>query len=319
LIAAVRQALHRFQHLAGANPVLVAFMVFLVAALVVVPASMIFWFTDAGDFLKNVVAESHGTLFDLFIIGWFLMWLSKRAERSMTARRYREEIDDFLAWRSHEASHRIAINVRKLNRAGVRTGIRLSEAFLEGVNLKEAQLRSSDMWGADFTDAVLEGCDLSGSNVGGGIFDRAHLQRANLCHVDGRGATFPDAELKYTDFRKSDLRGVDLTSADLQFANLADADLRHGILLGASLRQAVLTGADLRGADLRDANLENADLSRARLADVDFRNADLHGAEFGGHASAMSALSRAKSLDGARLDEALMMDLRRLHPHLFSV
>ncbi|ECU8313256.1 pentapeptide repeat-containing protein [Salmonella enterica subsp. enterica serovar Oslo] len=115
-----------------------------------------------------------------------------------------------------------------------------SRADLRGANLRDANLYGADLRGANLRDANLYGADLRGANLCG-----ANLCGANLC-------------------------GADLRGANLRGANLRDADLCGANLCGANLCGANLCGADLRGADLRGANLRDADLRDADLPDLTF-------------------------------------------------
>ena len=93
------------------------------------------------------------------------------------------------------------------------------------------------------------------------------LRGADLIEADLRWAKLRDVNLRGADFGWADLRGVDLRCANLRDADLSDADLR-----GADLRDT-----DLRGADLRDTDLSDADLRGADLRDADLRWANLSG------------------------------------------
>ena len=88
----------------------------------------------------------------------------------------------------------------------------------ECADLRNADLRNANLWGADLRNA--------------------DLRNANLWGADLRGA----------DLRNADLRNADLRNADLRNANLWGADLRNANLWGADLRNADLWGADLWGA-----------------------------------------------------------------------
>jgi hypothetical protein len=94
-------------------------------------------------------------------------------------------------------------------------GVDVSDAFLQGIRLENADLRRSNLRAAD-----LKGAHASGANM-----EFANLQFANL--------------------RDSDLRHVVLSNANLQDVDLVGADLT-----GADLNGAVLDRADLRNADL---------------------------------------------------------------------
>ena len=96
--------------------------------------------------------------------------------------------------------------------------------------------------GNTITETVLEairrGADLRDTDLYG----------ADLCNADLRGANLSDADLCDAGLRSANLSDADLCDADLYGANLSDADLCNADLRGADLR-----GADLRGANLRDA------------------------------------------------------------------
>lgn len=100
-------------------------------------------------------------------------------------------------------------------------------------SMSGARLDNVIAFGADFTDAWIEG-DLS---------ENVCMQRAFL--------------------RRAEMKGAHLRGVDLRYSDLRDADLRQAKLRGADLRGTILDGAQIEGvdlsiADLRDANLTNA-------------------------------------------------------------
>ncbi len=95
-------------------------------------------------------------------------------------------------------------------------GVDISDAFLQGIDLRHANLLRANMAAADLRDS-----NLAGSNLA-----YAHLKSAN--------------------FRRTNLRLVDLFEADLE-----DADMVGAILEGANLKHVSLKNADLRNADLK--------------------------------------------------------------------
>lgn len=292
------------ERLAADNPVLLAFIVFLTATVIVIPASLHYYIDETDAFLMNVMAEAHGTVFDLLIIGWFLLWVNKLAERRVRNNRYREEIDDYLGWKSPEATHRIAGNIRRLNRSGVRERMRLTEAYLFGANLGGAQLKEADLWGANLEGANLREAALEGANLAGASLEGADLERANL--------------------KNADLRGVSLTSADLQYAILTGGNLERANLTGANLRGANLEGANLRGATLEGVNLRGANLTGANLQDAELKGTDFLGANLTGALlpegnDLFSAFEKTKTLFGAEFPPEVGEKLQEAYPRLFQM
>jgi hypothetical protein len=114
------------------------------------------------------------------------------------------------------------------------TGAWLARRALEGVDLREADLR------------------------------RVNLQGADLYKLNGSLASFQDARLKGAVMHRAIALEANFSGADLTEADLSSADLRGSIFArarfdGANLLGARLHGADLSGAlGLTDVQLESA-------------------------------------------------------------
>ena len=108
---------------------------------------------------------------------------------------------------------------------------------------------------------------------------RAHLEKANL-----EGANFEGACLIEAHLNGAELRGVNLQAANLGGANLEDADLQE---------------ANLKGASFKEANPTRTDLTKAE------------------HLT-LNQLSKAKTLYETKLDEKLLIPLKRKYPALFE-
>ncbi len=320
----LRQFRNRFQRTAARSPVLLAFLVVIGAAAIIIPVSWPYYVDSSLNFWENIVAEAHGVLFDLLIIGWFLLWLNKIAERRIRNDRYREEIEDYLGWRSQEATLRIVGNIRRLNRDGIVSGFRLTEAHLEGAKLGNVDMADSDLWGAHLEGASLREANLNGVTLAGASLEGADLERAGLMEADLRGANLNEADLERAVLTKADLRGVSLSGADLQYANIDDADLRRCKLVAANLRSANLTGANLEGVRLDDAHLQKSILNRCRLVGANLTGADLTGADLTGadlpSGDALVAMFEpAKSLLDTEFDQSVAEILREAMPTKFEV
>lgn len=314
-----------FERTAADKPVLLAFLVAVAAALVIIPISLPFYVENSLNFWENIIAEAHGVLFDLIIIGWFLFWLNKVAERRMRNNRYREEIEDYIGWNSAEATLRIVGNIRRLNRAEVVKGFRLTEAHLEDAKLGNVQMEETDLWGAHLDNASLRESKLDRSNLAGASLEGADLERASLMRCDLRGANMNDADLERATLTGADLRGSSLVGADLQYSILQAADLRRAKLIGSNLRAARLEKANLEGATLEGSHLRGASLKGACVRDVDFTGADLLSVDFTGaelpedQEDLVAMFERAKSLFGAEFDSKVAELLQESLPAMFEM
>jgi uncharacterized protein YjbI with pentapeptide repeats len=132
-------------------------------------------------------------------------------------------------------------------------------------DLGGANLRWTELSGANFTGAELSGADLGGANLRG-----AELSGANFT-----GAELSGADLTGANFSRANLRGTDLTQANLFEANLRATELSGANFTGADLTTANLCAADLHWANLSGAELIDADLSEARLLETLFVNTSL--------------------------------------------
>lgn len=149
------------------------------------------------------------------------------------------------------------------------------------LELKRASVQEcyTQLAGADFSNARMEGIIFSGLDLTGARFDRAVL----------RGAYFLRAKLNNATFSGADLRLAQLSLADATGARFD----QQAQLQGARLTGVKLQGADLTSAVLQGANgLPSADLSLAFMPDTILTDAKLTGVSFS-HASFYGALARA--------------------------
>ena len=111
-----------------------------------------------------------------------------------------------------ESTKQIKIEIRNRWTGAVvfeytKEGNTITETVLEAIR-RGADLRDTDLYGADLCNADLRG---------------ANLSDADLCDADLRSANLSDADLCNADLRGADLRGADLRGANLCGANLRDA------------------------------------------------------------------------------------------------
>lgn len=104
-------------------------------------------------------------------------------------------------------------------------GAALAGEFLEGINLRNADLSKANLNGARLPGADLNKADLSGAILAG-----TDLRKANLSETD----------LRETFITEVDFRGASLYGTDLRGVDLSDSDLRRSFMREALLDSAVV-------------------------------------------------------------------------------
>ena len=97
---------------------------------------------------------------------------------------------------------------------------------------------------------------------------RADLRKTDLCGANLRMVDLRGADLSSSNLSESTLNGAILNGVDLSDANLSEADLCCADLSGADLRRANLNKTNLRAANLRGANLNMADICGTDFGEV---------------------------------------------------
>jgi uncharacterized protein YjbI with pentapeptide repeats len=224
------------------KPILTSAIVLAMLAVVVLGLSLSYYLRDFESFFGQVLAEAHGMLFDIAVIGILIFWLNKNGEKRQRIRTYKDEIDDFRLWESEEAAFRTVGNIKRLNRHNIHTinlvNCHLARTNLNYVNLSGSNLNSSNISSAFLIETNLENTRLNQTNFGG-----SNLNQANLQGAYASGANFEDAYLI-----KSRLENAFLIKTNFKNAFLMEADLRNCYLTGANFENASLYKADLRGA-----------------------------------------------------------------------
>jgi len=114
----------------------------------------------------------------------------------------------------------------------------LSEALLEGTDLRRANLSGANLVAANLVHAYLSEADLSG---------------ADLSAVDCHSTSFTRANLS-----RANLIGAVLTGGDLYGATLVEANLYRAIFIRTDLRNANLSRCNVYGTSVWDVQLEGA-------------------------------------------------------------
>lgn len=187
---------------------------------------------ESENFLKSILSEAHGMLFDIIMFGVILTIINKRKNKELAISRYYEEIEDYRGLEEPIASHRTSGLIRRLLKSGA------TKLLLHKVNLENASLMNINLKGANLMRANL---------------NMANLKEANLCKANLTKACLSGTHLEH----------VNLSEANLREANLSGANMRN-----ANLKEAFLEGANLEGSNLECSNLLDAQIKLYQLKDV---------------------------------------------------
>jgi len=261
------------------KPLLTSTIVLVCVAAVVIGLSLQYYINDFDQFIQQILAEAHGMIFDIAVIGILIFWLNQNGEIRQRIRTYKDEIDDFRLWESEEAAFRTVGNIKRLNRHRIHD-LNLVNCFLPRTNLNYV--------------------NLSGSNLNSANISQSSLIEGNL----------ENARLNQTNFENSNLNQAILKGAYASGANFKDA-----FLIKAHFENAFLIKANFSNAFLMEANLQNCYVMGADFENASLYKADLRGAK----GLTVEQLSKVKTLYLARFDDEILEQIKTNLPELVGV
>ncbi|HEX6889812.1 MAG TPA: pentapeptide repeat-containing protein [Chryseolinea sp.] len=224
------------------KPLLTSTLVLIIVSIIVVGLSLSYYINEFDTFIQQVLAEAHGMIFDIAVIGILIFWLNQNGEIRRRIRTYKDEIDDFRLWESEEAAFRTVGNIKRLNRHKIHE-INLVNCHLPRTNLNYANLAGSNANSANISQSSLIESNLENARLNQTNFENSNLNQANLKGAYASGANFKDAFLI-----KAHFENAFLIKANFNNAFLMEANLQNCYLMGADFENASLYKADLRGA-----------------------------------------------------------------------
>ncbi|NOS94776.1 MAG: pentapeptide repeat-containing protein [Cyclobacteriaceae bacterium] len=224
------------------KPLLTSAIVLVIVAVIVISLSLPYYISDFRSFWMQVLAEAHGMIFDIAVIGILLYWLNQNGEIRQRIRTYKDEIDDFRLWESDEAAFRTVGNIKRLNRHKIYE-INLVNCHLVRTNLNYVNLKASNLNSCNLSNSTLIETNLENTRLNQTNMENSNLNQANLKGAYASGANFKDAFLIKTQFE-----GAFLIKTNFKNAFLMESNLRNSYLMGADFENASLYKADLRGA-----------------------------------------------------------------------
>src|SRR6186713_1218037 len=206
------------------KPLLTSTIVLVVVAILVISLSLPYYVADFDTFVGQVLAEAHGMIFDIAVIGILIFWLNQNGEIRQRIRTYKDEIDDFRLWESEEAAFRTVGNIKRLNRHRIHE-INLVNCYLAKTNLNYVNLRGSNLNSANLTNSSLIETNLENTRFNQTNVENSNLNQANLKGSYASGANFKDAFLIKTQFEGAFLIKTNFRNAFLMEANLQNSYL----------------------------------------------------------------------------------------------
>ncbi len=224
------------------KPLLTTSLVLLIVTIIVLGTSLPYYLEDFDQFIPQILAEAHGMIFDIAVIGILIFWLNQNGEIRQRIRTYKDEIDDFRLWESEEAAFRTVGNIKRLNRHKIHE-INLVNCYLPRTNLNYVNLSGSNLNSSNVSQSSLIESNLENARLNQTNFENSNLNQANLQSAYASGANFKDSFLI-----KANFDGAFLIKANFSNAFLMEANLQNCYLMGADFENASLYKADLRGA-----------------------------------------------------------------------
>ena len=153
---------------------------------------------------------------------------------------------------------------------GTAKGLDLSgEVFEKGADLSDLFL-----WGIILNDAQLIRANFNGSNLDEAVMQRANLQYATFNPFESKPVSLQGVDLRGAYLKNAEFRGADLSAAQFQEdpeqslrANLEETDFRDANLFGTNFKECYFYRTKLEGACAEGANI-----TEARLGDADWGN-----------------------------------------------
>lgn len=146
------------------------------------------------------------------------------------------------------------------DRLGDLTARPLSHLQVSGSRLDALRLADAEIEGAQLTDVIVTGCDLSSAALHRSSCTRVHFKDSKLVGVRANESSWTDVHLEDC---VADV--LQLQQSRCQRVRFSRCRLRGALFNGTDLHGAVFDACDLREADFSNAVLTGADLRRSSI------------------------------------------------------
>lgn len=146
----------------------------------------------------------------------------------------------------------------------------LAKPDMRNRDLRNSDLAFASIVGVDLAGARLQGSDLGWAQMEGANLLTAQMQRANLVDAQMEGAILFGAQMEGANLGGAQMQRAELFGAQMEEANLVDAQMEGANLSGAQMQRANLGGAQMEGTILFRAQMEGADLADTQMEGASF-------------------------------------------------
>jgi uncharacterized protein YjbI with pentapeptide repeats len=222
------------------NPIITSLVIVSLILVVVIIMSWPYYFYDTDNFIEQILAEMHGLVFDVLILGILFVWLDRQRTESNRKKQHLEDIEDLRHWRNPEASHRAIANLRRLNRINI-YAINLNEYYMNDMKLARLNLRGSDMNFMEAKNMQIYSCDLRKTTMSHSDFSYLNMRDVML-----EDAYMAGSNAQASKWYKITAARINLTSVNLENATFNQVDFSGAIFINARLKGAKLINVNLR-------------------------------------------------------------------------
>jgi uncharacterized protein YjbI with pentapeptide repeats len=177
-------------------------------------------------------------------------------------------------WREKNASTKVDLLGADLSPDDPGEEIDLSGANLRGTNLSGADLLMVFLTGANLSEANLVGADLCGTNLSGASLSEADLSLANFNATNLKGTNLRGAKTEGTIFANTNL-SESIGLEEIRHYSSSSIDTHTLKLSKGKIPTAFLFGCGLNDFEIESAKLYNPNLSTQEIDDILYKIHDL--------------------------------------------
>lgn len=225
------------------NPIHAYTFLAIAVTMVVIVLSLPVYMTDWYNLYIQILAEMHGLILDILILGVLMVKINRQIDKRREIRTCISELDAFRHLKDFMISVKTIHNISKLNTLKIYEELRLHEYNLPRSNMSNLIMRSSLFHYTELDHSKIDHCDFLGSKMSYASLNGIYTYDCIFTGVSGNawkaigaqfhkskfnesillGANFSDSEFRWVDFHNANLDGVIFTNCSLLKVNFKGA------------------------------------------------------------------------------------------------